>query len=259
MATIALGYRHNPKPRNTSAPSPFTNWAKGTIATNKGGGFVKQQYKYIWTGSNDSATQIKWGDKNVSYSNISSDGKAGHIYVPNDNYNSSNSSHNVLWCLEWQPYSMSVAGVSFDFIQKQSSTGWGFGKMFLFYRYNGTGNTRVREIQPISGCKTGDNENFRFHRQSTSTYSQISNMQDHSWGNRAHLIAAGNDPGPDYLCVGWGGFFTVMRQANNPRNHGFIYNNFYLIPSGDISTSARWIGGKCNSGNKTDGRYILTQ
>jgi hypothetical protein len=255
MATMEIGYRHAPKPRGNSASTPFTNWAKGTIDTRKGGGFTAQNYKYIWSGSTDSATRIKWGDTNVGYRNFTNNGKSGEIYC-DDHYSKTTKSHNVLWCVEWAPYSMSVAGVSFDFVQSHQSTGWGFGKMFLFYRYNGTGSSRVREITPISGCKTGNNENFTFHRQNTSTYGDINNLQDQSYGTRAHLIAAGSDPGPEYLCVGWGGFYTITNQANTDRDHGFKFDNFYLLPSGDISTSSRWIGGKCHTSNKFDGRHI---
>jgi hypothetical protein len=257
MATMAIGYRHNPKPRGNSAPSPFTNWAKGTLVNNNDG-FVKQTKKYIFKGCTDSATYIKWGDKNLSW-NMDSNGKSGHMYVPDEKYNSSDSSHNVLWAVKWAPYSMSAAGISFDFVQSTSSTGWGFGRMFLFYKHSSSGSIIARKLSPISGCKTGDNADFRFHDQDTTTYSGISNLQDHSYGTRAHLIANCSDPGPAYMCIGWGGFFTVTKQSNVTRDHGFRFNNFYLLPSGNISTSDRWIGGMCHSSNAPSGRYILTQ
>lgn len=258
MAKIITAYRHSPKSPGNSAPSPLFNWGRNTIDTGKGGGFTKQNYRYIWSGSTDSATRVKWGDNNVQYANITGYGTSGKIFT-DDKYGSSNTSHNVLWCVQWAPYSFGVRGISFDFVQAQSSTGWGFGKMFLFYRYNGTGSSLVKEITPISGCKVGNNANFTFHRQNTSTYGGISNLQDHSYPTRSHLIAAGSDPGENYLCVGWGGFFTLTNQANVSRHHGFVYSNLYLLPSGSVSTSSKWIGGYCTSSNSTSGRAMYTE
>lgn len=259
MAEIITATGYYPRVAGNSAPTPLTNWGRNTIDTSKGGGFPSggQDYRYIWSRSTDSATRIKWGDADVSYANISGYGTSGEIYA-SDKYNSTSSSHNVLWCVEWAPYSFGVSGISFDFVQAEGSTGWGFGKMFLFYRYNGTGTTRVREIQPISGCKTGNSENFKFHRQNTSTYGDISDLQDHSWPTRSHLVCGGSDPGDDYLCVGWGGFFTLTNQAAKTRNHGFKYQNLFLLPRGDIGNSTRWIGGYCTSSNSTTSRYMYT-
>ena len=151
MATMAIGYRHNPKPRGNSAPSPFTNWAKGTLVNNNDG-FVKQTKKYIFKGCTDSATYIKWGDKNLSW-NMDSNGKSGHMYVPDEKYNSSDSSHNVLWAVKWAPYSMSAAGISFDFVQSTSSTGWGFGRMFLFYKHSSSGSIIARKLSQSVDAK----------------------------------------------------------------------------------------------------------
>lgn len=257
MANLVTASRFSPKAPGNSAPTPLPNWGRSTLNTSKGGGFSSQNYKYIWSGSTDSATNVKWGDTNVQYPTMNPNGTNGKIYA-NDFYNSTKASHNVLWCVEWAPYSFGVSGISFDFVQAQSSTGWGFGKMFLFYRYNGTGSSVVREITPISGCKTGDGSAFKFHRQNTSTYGNITNFQDHSWSTRSHLIAAGDDPGSNYLCVGWGGFFTMSTQANVKRNHGFIYTNFYLLPSGSVPTTNKWIGGYCSTSNTTSKRYIYT-
>ena len=257
MSQIITASRYSPKSPGNSASSPLSNWGRNSIDTGRGGGFSSQNYRYIWSGSNDSATRIKWGDSNVSYSSITGFGTSGKIYT-SDKYGSTGTSHNVLWCVEWAPYSFGVSGISFDFVQAQGSTGWGFGKMFLFYRYNGTGSAIVREITPISGCKTGNNQNFTFHRQNTSSYGGISGLQDHSYGTRAHLIASGSDPGANYLCVGWGGFFTLTNQANVNRDHGFSYNNLYLLPSGSVSTSSKWIGGYCTSSNTTSRRYMYT-
>ena len=212
---------------------------------------------YIWSGSTESSTMVKWGDSNVSYANMSGNGTSGKIYA-SDFWNSTNSSHNVLWCVEWAPYSFGVSGISFDFVQATSSTGWGFGKMFLFYRLNGTGPSVVREIQPISGCKTGNGSDFKFHRQNTSTYGEITNFKDHSYGTRSHLIAAGDDPGNSYLCVGWGGFFSLSTQANVSRDHGFTYSNLYLLPSGSVATTQKWIGGYCSTSNTPTKRFMYT-
>ena len=257
MANLVTASRYAPKTAGSSAPTPLADWGRSTIDTSKGGGYASQTYKYIWNGSTDAATKIKWGDNNVLLSGISGSGTSGQIYS-SDFYNSSDTSHNVLWCVEWAPYSFGVSGISFDFVQKESSTGWGFGKMFLFYRYNGTGNSVVTEITPISGCKTGDGADFRFHRQNTATFDEVTNFQDHSYGTRSHLIAAGTDPGPNYLCVGWGGFYTLSKQANVKRNHGFSYNNFYLLPSGSVPTTDKWIGGICSTSNTTTKRHIYT-
>lgn len=264
MVRIIEGFRHSPKQPGNSAPSPFSDWGQATIDTGKGGGYDgQQQENYIWSGSTDRSTKVKWGDTNVSYSDITGFGKSGKINVK-DHYGSSNSSHNVLWCVEWAPYSFSVGGISFDYVYNHSGagdTGWGFGKMFLFYRYNGTGSSIVREITPISGCKTGNGQTLKFHRSNTSTWGEVTNYQRHSYATRAHLIAATTDiPSENYLCVGWGGFYSLdnTNSAALGANHGFTYDNFYLLPSGDVSTSSKWIGGVAAAENRSDNRRIYT-
>ena len=257
MATMAIGYRHNPKPRGTTAPTPFTNWAKGRIRSSDGG-FQAQTQKYVYSKYNTAETRVYCGKKATTYS-LNNNGTSGQIYTPDVKYGSTDDSHNTIWMVEWDKYSMGVSGVSFDFVQKQGSTGWGFGKMWLFYKHATSGSYTHKEITPISGCKTGNNDNFTFHRSNTQTYAQITNFQDQSYGTRAHLIAAGDYPGDNWMCVGWGGFFSATKQANVTRDHGFVYQNFYLLPSGSISTSDRWIGGMANNSNAPSGRYILTQ
>ena len=62
MATMAIGYRHNPKPRGTTAPTPFTNWAKGRIRSSDGG-FQAQTQKYVYSKYNTAETRVYCGKK----------------------------------------------------------------------------------------------------------------------------------------------------------------------------------------------------
>jgi hypothetical protein len=48
-------------------------------------------------------------------------------------------------------------------------------------------------------------------------------------------------------CVGWAGFYTIMRRASVNKEHGFKFSNFYLLPDRYMYASDRWVTGKCDT------------
>ena len=83
---MAIGYRHNPKPRGTTAPTPFTNWAKGRIRSSDGG-FQAQTQKYVYSKYNTAETRVYCGKKATTYS-LNNNGTSGQIYTPDVKYGS---------------------------------------------------------------------------------------------------------------------------------------------------------------------------
>lgn len=167
-----------------------------------------------------------------------------------EHYGNTNSHRQGCWRIMWPKYPFAARAMSFDFKRRASNTGWTVMNMWMLYEKADGSDKSMKSIIPHANCTLRNQSSgatkpmaFTGKQYLNSTYDDYKDVfVDWSYDGRGHFLGGHDDTKyDDYYCVGFAGVLSLNSISNSDRQHGFTFNNLYLLPS--LDATGRWCGG----------------
>ena len=258
---------------NQMSSETFTNcqldgWVNSSDVTWHAHHSKQGDVKKIWPDcTNSTSKSFTCGDGDVGGQCYAESGsvhgiKGACFYT--EHYGNTNTFRQGMWRVMWPKYPFAARALSFDFKRRSDSTGWTILAMYMLYeKANGSDKSMVA-ITPHRNCTLRGSSSsstkkmeFTGEQYLQSKYDDYkNNFKDWSYDGRGHFLGGHSQTkyDTDYYCVGFAGVLTLNSIAGSNRQHGFTFNNLYLLPS--LETSGRWCGGKA-TGEVSKKRLLL--